>query len=381
LSNQGFFLHFTFFILSKVVLQVIVGVIVFILLGWVFMDIYIYFGIAIVFSSILRPLTRIMTRFQLFRLRMPRLMAVLLSFAIFSLIIFFFTLLFVPLISEQIGVISSLDYLTVSERIGMPVYKLESFLIEHDLTSREKGFIVDQLREQSQVLLDQINIGNVINQIISFTGSFFIGVMAVLFISFFLLYEMGPIRKKFISLIPNKYFEVTIAALNKIERLLSNYLLGLFLQMISIFTLASIGLSVVGVKYAITIAMFAALANLIPYLGPIFGATFAIIVGITVTPDLLTMQDQLVFMSKVLSVFAIVQITDNILLQPLIFSKSIKAHPLEIFVIIFAGATLAGIVGMIIAIPVYTVIRVYIIELYKGYNQYKVFHLQKVKLR
>ena len=381
MSNQGFFLHFTFFILSKVVLQVIVGVIVFILLGWVFMDIYIYFGIAIVFSSILRPLTRIMTRFQLFRLRMPRLMAVLLSFAIFSLIIFFFTLLFVPLISEQIGVISSLDYLTVSERIGMPVYKLESFLIEHDLTSREKGFIVDQLREQSQVLLDQINIGNVINQIISFTGSFFIGVMAVLFISFFLLYEMGPIRKKFISLIPNKYFEVTIAALNKIERLLSNYLLGLFLQMISIFTLASIGLSVVGVKYAITIAMFAALANLIPYLGPIFGATFAIIVGITVTPDLLTMQDQLVFMSKVLSVFAIVQITDNILLQPLIFSKSIKAHPLEIFVIIFAGATLAGIVGMIIAIPVYTVIRVYIIELYKGYNQYKVFHLQKVKLR
>jgi len=308
-------------------------------------------------------------------------MAVLLSFGIFSMTIFLFTLLFVPLLSEQIGVISSLDYLTVSEKLGAPVYKLELFLIEHDLTNREQGFIINQLREQSQVLLDQINLGNVINSIISFTGSFFIGTMAILFISFFLLYEMGPIRKKFISLIPNKYFEVTIAALNKIERLLSNYLLGLFIQMISIFTLASIGLSVVGVKYAITIAMFAALANLIPYLGPVFGATFAIIVGLTVTPNLVTMQDQLVFISKVLSVFAIVQITDNILLQPLIFSKSVKAHPLEIFVIIFAGATLAGIAGMILAIPVYTVVRVYIIELYKGYNQYKIFHLQKVKLR
>ena len=191
---------------------------------------------------------------------------------------------------------------------------------------------------------------------------------------------MGPIRKKLISLIPNKYFEVTIAALNKIERLLSNYLLGLFLQMIAIFSLASIGLSVIGVKYAITIAMFAALANLIPYLGPILGASFAIIVGVTVSPELQTIQEHFFYIFKILSVFAIVQITDNMLWQPLIFSKSVKAHPLEIFVVIFAGAILAGVVGMVIAIPVYTVIRVYVIELYKGYNQYKIFHLQKLKL-
>jgi predicted PurR-regulated permease PerM len=68
-----------------------------------------------------------------------------------------------------------------------------------------------------------------------------------------------------------------------------------------------------------------------------------------------------------------VQITDNIVLQPLIFSKSVKAHPLEIFVIIFAGASLAGVLGMIAAIPVYTIIRVVLIELYQGYKQYKIF--------
>ena len=76
---------------------------------------------------------------------------------------------------------------------------------------------------------------------------------------------------------------------------------------------------------------------------------------------------------KIVSVFAVVQITDNIVLQPVIFSKSVKAHPLEIFVIIFAGASLAGVVGMIAAIPAYTVLRVIFVELYKGYKQYKIF--------
>ncbi|MCK5372671.1 MAG: AI-2E family transporter, partial [Cyclobacteriaceae bacterium] len=76
---------------------------------------------------------------------------------------------------------------------------------------------------------------------------------------------------------------------------------------------------------------------------------------------------------EIASVFAIVQLTDNVILQPLIFSKSVKAHPLEIFIIIFAGATLAGVVGMIAAIPVYTIIRVFVMEIYSGYKSYHIF--------
>jgi predicted PurR-regulated permease PerM len=72
-------------------------------------------------------------------------------------------------------------------------------------------------------------------------------------------------------------------------------------------------------------------------------------------------------------VFATVQVVDNIFLQPMIFSKSVKAHPLEIFIVIFAGATLAGIPGMIAAIPGYTVIRVSVMEIYRGYKSYHIF--------
>ncbi len=74
--------------------------------------------------------------------------------------------------------------------------------------------------------------------------------------------------------------------------------------------------------------------------------------------------------------FAVIQLTDNLLLQPLIFSKSVKAHPLEIFIIIFAGATVAGIPGMIAAIPVYTVVRVLAMEFYRGYKSYHIFKIK-----
>ncbi|HSI74584.1 MAG TPA: AI-2E family transporter, partial [Lunatimonas sp.] len=82
--------------------------------------------------------------------------------------------------------------------------------------------------------------------------------------------------------------------------------------------------------------------------------------------------------AKILGVFAVVQLCDNIFLQPMIFSKSVKAHPLEIFVVIFAGAKLAGIMGMIFAIPVYTIFRVSFKEFYKGYKDYRIFKIDKI---
>ena len=353
----------------------------FLLIGYIFTDIYIYFAISIVLYAILRPIARFLTNVQMFRFRIPRALAVLMSFAVLSFVIFVFVLLFVPLISEQVKVISTMDYNTISGKLGAPLYNLENFLIANELTDQNAGFIVEGLREQFQHLVSQMDLGIIINEVLSFTGTFFIGFMAVVFITFFLLYEMGPIRKKFISLIANKYFEVTIAALNKIERLLSNYLLGLVFQMTAIFSLASIGLSIVGVKYALSIAMFAAVANIIPYLGPVLGSIFGIIVGVTIAPDLITFRDYFIFITKIVAVFAVVQVSDNMVWQPLIFSKSVKAHPLEIFIVIFAGATLAGIIGMIAAIPVYTVLRVSFTEFFNGYRGYKIFKLQKVKFR
>lgn len=361
--------------MKNTLIYLLLALALFIFAAWLFSDIFIYIAFAVVLSAILRPLMRYLTNTQFFGLRLPRILAVVLSFGILSALLTAFIILFIPLISEQVEVLSNLNYDDLYAKVTIPLQNLEEFLIGNDLVSQEPGFIVNNLKTSIIDFVSGIQVGNILNALLAFTGSFFVGLMAVTFISFFLLYEMESLRKKFISFIPNQYFEVTITAYNKIERLLSNYLTGLLIQMFSVFSLAAIGLSIVGVKYALTIALFAAVANLIPYLGPILGAGFGIIVGISTGVELTDIQSILFLILKIVSVFGVVQVVDNVLLQPIIFSKSVKAHPLEIFIIIFAGASLAGIPGMVAAIPCYTVLRVSLWELYEGYKGYKIFKI------
>jgi len=361
---------------NRTIVNIIVILTIFVLLAWYFSNIFIYLVISVVIAAILRPLTNRISQLYLFRVKVPRFLAVIISFLILITILSLFIVLFIPLVNEQIQVLSNINYEGLWERIKTPVNQFENFLIENNLTDKEKESLVTNLQQYLSSIVEPLNVTKFINNIISLAGSFFIGLIAVVFISFFLLYEKGIFRRQIISLIPNKFFEVSIAIIYKIEKLLSNYLIGLLFQMFSVFTIVYVGLMIVGIKYSLAIAVFAAFANLIPYLGPILGASFGIIVGISTAGDLAIANDFLFLTLKIVGVFATVQMTDNIFLQPLIFSKSIKAHPLEIFIIIFVGATLAGIPGMIAAIPAYTVLRVSFLEFHKGYKAYSIFKLK-----
>lgn len=359
---------------NKTILAFVIGIGGFVLLSWYFSDIFIYLVISIVLSTILRPLTNYLSNQQIFNLKVPRVIAVFLSFITLILLLSLFATTFLPLISNQIEVFTNLNLEQIIKRLETPLTKIEAFIVKYQLGDYEQGFLITNIRQGFKNLLNEVNFSSIIENIISLTGNLFIGLMAITFITFFLLYEKGLLRKRFINLIPNEYFEVSIAGLYKTEKLLSNYLLGLLFQMTAIFMIAFIGLSIFGINYAASIALFAAIINLIPYLGPILGATFGILIGLSSSGSVIFESNQYIFLIiEIGSVFAIVQLTDNLLLQPLIFSKSIKAHPLEIFIIIFAGATLAGIIGMIAAIPVYTILRVFVMEVYRGYNSYRIF--------
>ena len=361
---------------SLIVLALVVGL--FLLASWLFSNILVYLFISVVLATILRPLVNSLSRIQVLGLQMPRGLAILISFLILFLVLTLFVVQFIPLVSDQIEVLSSVQFESLYYQFTHPITIFEEFLLRHGLTQREPGFLVDSMKGYMDELFREIDFQRVINSILALTGNIFIGIMAVFFITYFMLREKGLLRKNFISLIPNQYFEVSIAAIYKIEKLLSNYLLGLLFQMFFIFSLASLGLSILNVNYALTIAVFAAVANLIPYAGPLLGATFGVVVAISTTQGLPEFNDYLILVAKIAAVFGVVQLTDNLLLQPLIFSKSVKAHPLEIFLVIFAGASLGGqmenvILGMILAIPIYTIVRVSFLEFYKGYSQYKVF--------
>ena len=359
--------------MSKRFILLCAGILIIAILSWFFSTIVGYFLIAMVFSAVLQTPTNYISQIQIAGIQLPRAVAVILSFSIFAGIIALFVLLFIPLVSEQIEFISVLDYNSLFENIISPVDYIEKFLIDKKWVSKDNGFLITELQNYFLEFFTDMKFGNIINQILNTTSSVLIGTISVMFISFFLLYEKGLFRRNIIALIPNAYFEVSISAIYKIEKLLSNYLFGLLIQMFSIFTLVSIGLIVSEVKYAVTIAIFAAVANLIPYIGPILGASFGLIVSLST--QLQQSQDIAfsILAIKVIIVFLIVQFSDNLLLQPIIFSRSIKAHPLEIFSVVFMGAALAGAVGMIFAIPVYTILRVTALEFWKGYKEYRIF--------
>jgi predicted PurR-regulated permease PerM len=360
--------------MNRFVLYLLIGISTALFIGWYFSEITFYFIFSIVIAAVLRPITNRIAAIHILGRHIPRWLSILFSFASVCTVIFLIVLLFLPLISTQIELLSSYDIEYVYEQIKKPLGNLETVLINYKIINQPPGYLFDQISDSFNSSISAVNIQKTINAVFDITSSFFIGFMAILFISFFLLLENGLLRRNIIRLIPNAYFELSIATFQKVERLLSNYLIGLLFQMTMIFTLASVGLTLAGVEYALTIAFFAAIANLIPYAGPILGATFGILVGLS-TGIYTDSAELVILIIKILSVFSVVQATDNILFQPLIFSKSVKAHPLEIFVIIFAGAKIAGVLGMIFAIPVYTIFRVATIEFYKGYKEFKIFKL------
>ena len=128
--------------------------------------------------------------------------------------------------------------------------------------------------------------------------------------------------------------------------------------MFIITLIVSTSLTILGVKNALLIGFFAAIMNVIPYIGPVIGAGFAVMITLSSNLDLPFYTEMMPLITKVLIVFGIMQLLDNVLLQPIIFSKSVKAHPLEIFIIVLVGAKLGGILGMVLAIPFYTAFRV-----------------------
>lgn len=342
--------------------------------AWIFSDIVLYIVLAVVLSGILKVPTNAISQIQIRGVRIPRGIAILISFSILVGVLSLFVLLFIPLVNEQAAVIASIPYDEFFDKLSLPISHLEKKLIDAKIFNQPRGFLLAQVKENLIDFFRPFKLSSLLNSFLLATGNFFVGTLAVLFITFFLLFEKGNVRKKIIALIPNRYFEVSISAIYKIERLLSNYLLGLLLQIISVFTILSFCLLLFGVNYAVTIGIFAAVANVIPFVGPLIGAVFGIIVGISTAPaEALAGNGYLWLSGQIFLSFVITQIIDNVILQPIIFSKSVKAHPLEIFISVFAGATLGGVPGMLAAIPAYTVIRVSFLEIRKGFREYKVF--------
>jgi putative permease len=179
--------------------------------------------------------------------------------------------------------------------------------------------------------------------------------VTVPFLVFFFLKDGRMMKKQFIGIVPNRYFEFALDLVYKMDVQLGNYLRSQFTDAVVFGMLATIALWLLGVKYFLFIGVFAGLANLIPYVGPIAGALPAVAVALFDTGDV-TLALQIVL------AFIILKLTDDMLVQPLLVAKGVHLHPLLVLLAIIIGGDLFGMLGMLLAVPATGFVKVVLQE-------------------
>ncbi len=327
-------------------------------LVYTFSSIVIYVITAWLLSMLGQPLMRFFQRYvRIGRFHANETVAALLTIVCFFIVLLGLLMLFVPLLVQETRALMSLDYGKIGESLSGPIQQANQWLIE-------RGITVDN-RPPEQILHDTIanllnsgKVGAFFSASLSTVTNVFVGVASVVFITFFFLKEQGLFVGLIIALLPEKYEPQVREVIENISHMLTRYFSGVLLQITIIAVYVSIFLTILGVKNALLIGFFAALMNLIPYLGPALGGSVGILIVVTTHLDADFYDVLLPLSIKVLAVFITVQWLDNYYLTPTIFSNTVKAHPLEIFIVILIGAQIGGVVGMVAAIPAYTVIRV-----------------------
>ncbi len=334
-------------------LGIILGTFLVLFLLYKIQSIIVYIAIAAVISLIGRPIVLFLRH----KLKFRNIIAVIVTMLILIGLLIGLVLLFIPLIIEQGQNLSLLDI----DELQNNVEGLYSQIISYfDL----KNINVEQSIKDSNLLskLDYSVIPNFLNSIISGFGSFSIGLFSVLFISFFFLKDSKLFEDGIMIFIPDGKESRSKKSFTKIKDLLSRYFVGLIFQILILFIIYTIFLLISGTDNAIVIAFLCALLNLIPYVGPMVSGVLMIV--LTMTSNLGESFQDVISPALIWVIigFVLGQLVDNFASQPIIFSKSVKSHPLEIFLVILIAGVLFGIIGLIVAIPAYTAIKVILKE-------------------
>lgn len=318
-------------------------------------DVLFYIIVALIISLVANPVIVFFKN----RLKFNNTVAVSVTLFLFFLLFLGILLLFIPLINSQSEHLSLLNTKAIELKLFEAYSKIEIYLRSHNVELKTIA--------NPKELFATINFSfltNFFNSTLNFIANIGITIGTTLFISFFFLLDKIKFSKGIKKIIPDEHEEQVLHSIGKIKTLLSRYFVGLFLQLTVVFVLYLIVLLIFDIDNALIIAFLCAVLNIVPYIGPLISSVLA---GILAILSNLHNDFQSVALPTAIYVtvgFFIVQLIDNNVTSPMIFSKSVDSHPLEIFLVILITGTLFGITGMIIAIPLYTIIKVILKEIY-----------------
>ena len=317
-----------------------------------FADLFLILIVSFVLTMILKPIVDYLEVFGF-----KRWIAVLTIFVVLGSITIVAVMALFPIISAQVTQITSAfskEHLTVMlNNLSAQISSQVTFLKSESVTEQLNGALV--------------TIRNTAGQALSSFLSTAASLAIVPFITFFLLNDYYNMQKALIRSMPNKYFEMTLNILNKLENQLSKYIRGTVIESTLVAVTYSVAYFFLGINYATVLGIIGGVTNIIPFAGPFLGAIPVLLISIVQFGDLH-------MLLPIILVTVGVQQIDQMLIQPAVFSKIMDIHPLTMFLVILVGNEVLGVMGMVLAVPLYTVILVTAKETNWGLKNYKITH-------
>lgn len=317
-------------------------------------QVFTYLLISLVISLLGNPIVLKLSSFSIGRFKLSKGLSSFITLLFFYLLITGFFMLMIPLFVSEVEQIGSLNSEAVWRTFKQPIYDLLT-LIGVDVSVEEVQLFV---QNKLYSLMDVAGISSIFNSMVGFIGNTFVALFSISFISFFLLKDEGLFKQGVSLLTPNLYRDQVNDVLHKSKVLMRKYFGGLIIEMLINSLLIGVGLGLLGVSNFYIIAFFYGILLVIPYVGPFISYILALMFGITELMESDFYHILLPQMLKISAVFVVVNIIDGFIIYPYIFSNTLKAHPLEIFLVLLTAGTIGGIGAMMIAIPAYSVIRI-----------------------
>ena len=329
-------------------------------LCWYFKNVLVYIIAAFVVSLIGQPVMKRLRKITVKGKAAPDwLLAILTILVILGALLLVVTQA-IPVVTR---IVREAAILNSATSVGNPLDRVNDWIIGLFPGLGPNFDIIDILMDKLKEVTNLSNVTAVISSVTSFVTSFAVGLFSIVFIAFFFVRDGQLFRKIVCSLVPDRLETKVGKALADIEGLLSRYFVGLVIEMFGVALLDFLGLWLIarlGFNNAIGIAFIAGILNIIPYVGPLIGEVVGVILAVILKygTGVGLGVNIWVFALIVLAIMLTTQFVDNFVYQPLIYSTSIKASPLEIFIVILLAGHIGGVLGMLVAIPAYTVVRV-----------------------
>ncbi len=350
----------------------LIALIAAVLFSWYFFSVIIYILVAAVISFIGKPIIDLLSRVKFRGHHLPGTAKAAITVVCLWLLFILFFVTIIPLAVREFQSLGNVSVSNIVSQLQSPIDNTGHFLKHYGLLDENEdvnAYITRQLSDLFNIARLKIWFRTVVGTV----SDIFVALFSITFILFFFLKDSRLFSGMVLAIVPSRYEEQARNALDSIQKLLVRYFVGLLLEVLGVMTLNTAGMTFVGFDFnhALVIGLVTGILNVIPYIGPLIGICFGLAVGVVLNLDMEFYHQMLPLLIYQTVIMSITQLIDNVVFQPYIYGNSVYAHPLEIFLVILMAGSLAGIPGMILAIPSYTVIRVILKEFFNKYKLVK----------